>query len=247
MAERPDQTEAKSQGLADHQYGDALTHRHDAQSDHDHDDFEDGPLEENPLWIQDHVTLTSVGIDIGSSGTQVIFSKINLRRLAEDLTSRYYVVSRETLFLSPVSLTPYQSETRIDDTALKAIIDDAYRAAGIRAGDIDTGAVILTGEALRRENAQAISGLIADEGGDFVCAAAGHHMESMLAAYGSCASRVSSEGEIRILNIDIGGGTTKLALVEGGRVLETAAVHIGGRGRGGGEKRSLRRPRPPPG
>ena len=84
MGKRPDQTEAKSHGLADHQYGDALTHRHDAQSDHDHDDFEDGPLEENPLWIQDHVTLTSVGIDIGSSGTQVIFSKIHLRRLAED-------------------------------------------------------------------------------------------------------------------------------------------------------------------
>src|SRR4051812_5361310 len=92
--------------LADHQYGDALTHRHDSDSDHDHDEFEnDGPLEENPLWIQDHVTLTSVGIDIGSSGTQVIFSKINLRRLSEDLTSRYFVVSRETLLLSPVALT----------------------------------------------------------------------------------------------------------------------------------------------
>jgi len=230
MAKRPDQTEAKSHGLADHQYGDALTHKHDAESDHDHDDFEDsGPLEENPLWIQDHVTLTSVGIDIGSSGTQVIFSKIHLRRLAEDLTSRYYVVSRETLFLSPVSLTPYQSETRIDDAALKRIIDDAYEAAGIAPTDIDTGAVILTGEALRRENAQAISGMLAEAGGDFVCATAGHHMESMLAAYGSGASRVSNEVGGRILNIDIGGGTTKLALVEGGRVIATAAVHIGGR------------------
>jgi ethanolamine utilization protein EutA len=229
MAKRPDQTEAKSHGLADHQYGDALTHRHDAQSDHDHDDFEDGPLEENPLWIQDHVTLTSVGIDIGSSGTQVIFSKINLRRLAEDLTSRYYVVSRETLFLSPVSLTPYQSETRIDDAALKRIIDDAYKSARIAPADIDTGAVILTGEALRRENAQAISGVLAEAGGDFVCATAGHHMESMLAAYGSGASLVSNESGSRILNIDIGGGTTKLALIEGGRVIATAAVHIGGR------------------
>jgi ethanolamine utilization protein EutA len=230
MAKRPDQTEAKSHGLADHQYGDALTHRHDEQSDHDHDDFEDsGPLEENPLWIQDHVTLTSVGIDIGSSGTQVIFSKIHLRRLAEDLTSRYYVVSRETLFLSPVSLTPYQSETRIDDAALKRIIDDAYSSARIAPADIDTGAVILTGEALRRENAEGISGMLAEAGGDFVCATAGHHMESMLAAYGSGASLVSSERGARILNIDIGGGTTKLALVEAGRVIATAAVHIGGR------------------
>src|SRR6266576_1006579 len=133
MAKRPDQTEAQGHGLADHQYGDALSPRHDAQSDHDHDDFEDIPLEENPLWIQDHVTLTSVGIDIGSSGSQIIFSKIHLRRLAEDLTSRYYVVKRETLYLSPVSLTPYQSETRIDDAALKAIIADAYRGAGVEA------------------------------------------------------------------------------------------------------------------
>jgi ethanolamine utilization protein EutA len=216
--------------LADHQYGEALTHQHEGDSDHDHDEFEqDGPLEENPLWIQDHVTLTSVGIDIGSSGTQVIFSRINLRRLSEGLTSRYYVVSRETLFLSPVSLTPYQSETRIDDAALQQIIGDAYAAAGVEAKDIDTGAVILTGEALRRENAQAISGMLAAEGGDFVCAAAGHHMEAMLAAYGSGASRVSSEEGIRLLNIDIGGGTTKLALVDGGRVIATAAVHIGGR------------------
>jgi ethanolamine utilization protein EutA len=230
MTKRPDEPETKLHGLADHQFGDQLTHRHEGEADHDHDDFEaEGPLEENPLWIQDHVMLTSVGIDIGSSGTQIIFSRINLRRLAEDLTSRYYVVSRETLFLSPVSLTPYQSETRIDAAALNSIIADAYASAGIQPADIDTGAVILTGEALRRENAQAISGMLAAAGGDFVCATAGHHMESMLAAYGSGASRVSSEQAIRILNIDIGGGTTKLALVDNGKVIATAAVHIGGR------------------
>ena len=80
--------------LADHLLGQDFVHEHDGDSDHDHDDFEsaDGPLEENPLWIQDHVTLVSVGIDIGSSGTQVIFSRIHLRRFGEDLTSRYFVV-----------------------------------------------------------------------------------------------------------------------------------------------------------
>src|SRR5215204_2193576 len=113
--------------LADHGYGEDLVHIHDGDADHDHDHFElDGPLEENPLWIQDHVTLVSVGIDIGSAGTQVIFSRINLRRLGEDLTSRYYVVSRETLYQSPVALTPYQSEERIDDAALGAIIDALF-------------------------------------------------------------------------------------------------------------------------
>ncbi len=230
MTAPPQNRKADSHALADHRLGDALHHQHDEESDHDHDDFEGGgPLEQNPLWIQDHVTLTTVGIDIGSSGTQVIFSKINLRRLSEDLTSRYYVVSRETLFLSPVSLTPYQSETRIDDVALKEIIGHAYRDASVTPKDVDSGAVILTGEALRRENAQAISAMLAETGGDFVCATAGHHMESMLAAYGSGASRVSSETGARILNVDIGGGTTKLAVVEAGKVIATAAVHIGGR------------------
>ena len=215
--------------LADHRLGADLAHSHDGDADHDHDDFDDGPIEDNPLWIADNVTLTSVGIDIGSAGTQVIFSKVHLRRLSEDLTSRYYVVARETLFRSPVALTPYQSEERIDDGKLRAIIAEAYGAAGIEAKDIDTGVVILTGEALRRENAQAIAGLLAEQGGDFVCATAGHHMEAMLAGYGSGAARVSSDQSKRILNIDIGGGTTKLALVESGRVTATAAIHIGGR------------------
>src|SRR5512145_38899 len=86
--------------LADHALGRDLVHEHDGDADHDHDHFADdaGPLEENPIWIQDHVTLVTVGIDIGSSGTQVIFSRINLRRYGEDLTSRYYVTSRETLY-----------------------------------------------------------------------------------------------------------------------------------------------------
>ena len=215
--------------LTDHRLGTDLAHTHDGEADHDHDDFDDGPIEDNPLWIADNVTLTSVGIDIGSAGTQVIFSKVHLRRLSEDLTSRYYVVGRETLFRSPVALTPYLNEERIDDDKLRAIIGDAYKAAGIEAKDIDTGVVILTGEALRRENAEAIAGLLAQQGGDFVCATAGHHMEAMLAGYGSGAARVSSDQNKRILNVDIGGGTTKLALVENGRVMATAAIHVGGR------------------
>jgi ethanolamine utilization protein EutA len=222
----------RSHTLADHLLGQDVVHDHDGDADHDHDHFEFDPderLEDNPIWIQDHVTLVTVGIDIGSSGTQVIFSRINLRRYGEDLTSRYYVVSRETLFQSPVALTPYASDERIDDAALGAIIDDAYKAAGVQPEDIDTGVVILTGEALRRENAAAIAALLAEQRGDFVTAAAGHHMESMLAAYGSGASKVSYEEDKRILNIDIGGGTTKLGIVEKGNVIATAALHIGGR------------------
>ena len=221
-----------SHTVADHLLGQDAVHEHDGDADHDHDHFEfdsDERLEENPIWIQDHVTLVTVGIDIGSSGTQVIFSRINLRRYGEDLTSRYYVVSRETLFQSPVALTPYSSDERIDDAALGAIIDEAYAAAGIKPQDIDTGVVILTGEALRRENAEAIAALLAEQRGDFVTATAGHHMESMLAAYGSGASKLSYDEGKRILNVDIGGGTTKLGIVENGNVTATAALHIGGR------------------
>ena len=223
----------KPHTLEDHLMGVDGLHVHDDESDHDHDhdhdDFGAFDPETDALWLQDHLTLVSVGIDIGSSGTQVIFSRICMRRLSEELTSRYFVVKRETLHQSPVELTPYQSDTRIDERAVGDIIDRAYSAAGIHPDQIDTGAVILTGEALRRENAKAIADVISEMGGEFVCATAGHHMESLLAAYGSGAAKASHDMGRPILNVDIGGGTTKLALVEGGRVVHTAAIHIGGR------------------
>ena len=219
----------KPHSLTDHKLGLDLDHVHDGFADHDHDFPDEGPLEENPIWLQDRVTLTSVGIDIGSSGTQVIFSRVHMRRLGEDLSSRYYVAARETLFASPVALTPYESEHRIDEATLSAIITQAYATAGLASADIDTGVVILTGEALRRENAGPIAGGIAGRGGDLVCASAGHHMEAMLAAYGSGSAAVSHDRHQRILNIDIGGGTTKLAVAQDGRVTATAALDVGGR------------------
>src|SRR5918911_228817 len=206
--------------LSDHAFGADLEHSHDEDADHDHDHDHDsaplGPLEDNPLWQHDNITLTSVGIDIGSAGTQVIFSRLRMRRMGEDLSSRYFVVGRDTLYQSPVALTPYASDVRIDEKAIGDIIDDAYAAAGVHPDAVDTGSVILTGEALRRENAQAIGELLADIGGEFVCATAGHHMEAMLAAYGSGAAKVSHDDDLHILNVDIGGGTTKLALVAHG-------------------------------
>ena len=223
----------KRHTLEDHLLGLDPMHSHDeGESDHDHD-HDDLGGEYDPtassLWAQDNIELVSVGIDIGSAGTQVIFSRVQLRRLAEELTSRYFVVQRETVYQSPVALTPYVSEERIDDRAIGGLIDAAYESAGLHPDNIDTGAVILTGEALRRENAKAIADVLAEVGGEFVCAAAGHHMESMLAAYGSGAAKTSHDRGIPILNIDIGGGTTKLALVEQGNVVHTAALHIGGR------------------
>ncbi len=218
--------------LQDHLMGEGGVHAHaegEFDHDHDHDDLGEWSPENDSLWLQDHIELVSVGIDIGSSGTQVIFSRVHMQRMSEDLSSRYFVVKRETLHQSPVALTPYQSEERIDEKRVGEIIDAAYAAAGIHPDNIDTGAVILTGEALRRDNAKAIADVIAEMGGEFVCATAGHHMESLLAAYGSGAAKASTELRAPVLNVDIGGGTTKLALVENGRVVHTAALHIGGR------------------
>lgn len=206
---------------------------------HDFDDYDYGSphhhgeeeinLENNGLWLADNIHLKSVGIDIGSAGTQVIFSFLHLQRKGEDLSSRYIVVARETIGCSPVYLTPYLDDEKIDSEALGKIISSSYRQAGLNPKDIDTGAVILTGEAIRRENAQAIGDMLAAQGGHFVCAIAGHNMEAQLAAYGSGAARLSHQQGLRILNVDIGGGTTKLAVVENGRVVETAALYLGGR------------------
>ncbi|MEO5693949.1 MAG: ethanolamine ammonia-lyase reactivating factor EutA [Usitatibacter sp.] len=221
---------AGEHSLQDHLSGADSSHQHPGgEFDHDHDDLAADGSDGDALRARDHVELVSVGIDIGSSGTQLIFSRIGMQRMSEELSSRYFAVTRETIYQSPVSLTPYQDEQRIDEAAIGEIIDRAYAAAGIHPDRIDTGAVILTGEAVRRGNARAIADVIAEMGGEFVCAAAGHHMESLLAAYGSGAARASHDLKAPVLNVDIGGGTTKLALVENGTVVHTAAIHLGGR------------------
>ena len=136
---------------------------------------------------------------------------------------------REVHFESQVHLTPYTGGEQIDAVALGRILDAAYADARVLAADVDTGVVILTGEALRRRNAELIASVVSERAGDLVCKAAGHHMEAMLAAYGSGAVRMSHERGLRLLNVDIGGGTTKLTLVDRGRIAATAAFHVGGR------------------
>ena len=127
-------------------------------------------------------------------------------------------------------LTPYSSERRIDTDALAKFIERSYAEAGWKPGDVDTGAVITTGEAARKENAAAIVALFSGQAGKFVCATAGHHLESLLAAHGSGAVALSrDEATPLVLNVDIGGGTTKLAVCRDGRVEETAAIDIGAR------------------
>jgi ethanolamine utilization protein EutA len=193
---------------------------------HDFDELE----QESDLINSDVVILTSVGIDVGTATSQIMFSRLTLQRLGAELSSRFVVVDRETLYLSPIHLTPYAgNRERIDDQALGRLVDDSYAQAGLKPENVDTGAIILTGEAIRRDNARAIADLFASQRGDFVCATAGHHFEALLAAHGSGTAALTEGNDKTILNIDIGGGTTKLAVARGGKVLQTAAFHIGGR------------------
>jgi len=173
--------------------------------------------------------LRTVGIDIGSTTSHAMFAKLRLQRLADSLSSRYVVVEREVLHRSPIVLTPYSAGPVIDTAALEAHIASWYSSAGLSRGDVDTGAVILTGAALERHNARELADLFAAEGGTFVCAAAGHALEATLAAHGSGSVARSRRDHETILHVDIGGGTTKLARIEDGVIVGTTAIAVGAR------------------
>jgi ethanolamine utilization protein EutA len=207
---------------------------HESDFDHDHDEDHpdgawDGPTSANDFYYADNIELTTVGIDIGSSTSHLMFSRLHLQRLGQYLSSRYVVVNREMLYRSPILLTPYRADNTIDATALDAFLQAAYIEAGLSPADVDSGAIILTGEAVKRTNARAVADLFADHAGKFVCASAGHNLEAILAANGCGALARSRQAMQAVLNVDVGGGTCKLALISGGHVLETAAINVGGR------------------
>ena len=181
------------------------------------------------LDVGELVRLTTVGIDVGSTTAHLTFSLLYLRRRGIDLASRYEVVLRELVHRSPIHLTPYLAEGTIDADALAGMVREAYESAGIRPREIDTGAVILTGQAAKSENSRAILARLADEGGRLVSASTGHHLEAMLAAHGSGAVALSRQLHGRVLNVDIGGGTTKFALVFDGVIQQVGAIAVGGR------------------
>ena len=141
-----------------------------------------------------------------------MLARLRLQRLADALSSRYVVVEREVIHRSPILLTPFKSDGLIEVDSLEHFVALAYDAAGLRPAQVDTGAVILTAQ-----------------GGRFVCATAGHRLEAILAAHGSGAVARSRERGTTVLNIDVGGGTTKLALCVAGVVEEASAIAVGAR------------------
>jgi ethanolamine utilization protein EutA len=204
---------------------------HDTDFLHEHGELSETERAEMAryIWSQETVELTTVGIDIGSSTSHLLFAKVILQRQTQSLSTRFVVIDRQIVWRSPIMLTPFLPDGTIDAHALGHFIHDAYHAAGLRHSEIDSGAVILTGEAIKRRNARAIDELFAGEAGKFVCATAGHKLESRLAAHGSGAVRLSRERGVCVLHVDVGGGTTKLALIDRGVVLGVAAFAVGGR------------------
>jgi ethanolamine utilization protein EutA len=177
------------------------------------------------LVDEDEICVLSVGVDIGSSTSHLVFSRIVLERL----DSRYVVISRETFYESDILLTPYSAEETIDADALGAFIEQQYRDAKVDPDEIDTGALILTGVAVRRRNARKIGELFARQAGKMVAVSAGDNLETVMAAYGSGAVAQSIRDKATVMNVDIGGGTSKIAVCTDGKVVDLTAVDVGAR------------------
>ncbi|HTA46292.1 MAG TPA: ethanolamine ammonia-lyase reactivating factor EutA [Bryobacteraceae bacterium] len=177
------------------------------------------------LSEEDQISLLTVGVDIGSSTSHLMFSRIVMERL----DSRYVVASRETLYESDILLTPFANADTIDAAALGDFIASQYRAAGVDPGIIDTGALILTGLAVKRQNARAVGDLFSRDAGKMVAVSAGDSLEAIMAAHGSGAVARSLRESSTVLNLDIGGGTSKIAVCAEGKVVAQIAVEVGAR------------------
>ncbi len=174
---------------------------------------------------EDELCVLSVGVDIGSSTSHLVFSRIMLERL----DSRYVVTERESFYQSDILLTPYSAEEEIDSDALGAFIAQQYKDAKIEPDEIDTGALILTGVAVRRRNARRIGELFAAQTGKMVAVSAGDSLETVMAAYGSGAAARSIRASGPVMNIDVGGGTSKIAVCADGKVADVTAIDVGAR------------------
>lgn len=180
--------------------------------------------------MADKTAILSVGIDVGTSTTQVVFSKLQMDNAGGYFTvPRVAIVDKEVVYKSEVYMTPLKTDVLIDTDALRDIVAAEFRKAGYRPEDTDSGAVIITGESARKENSDAVLKSLSDFAGDFVVSAAGPDMESLIAGKGSGAWQYSMDHHCRVANLDIGGGTTNAVLFEDGETLARGCLDIGGR------------------
>lgn len=172
----------------------------------------------------------SVGIDIGTSTTQLVFSRIVIVNLAgTSAVPRIGIVDKEVTYRSDIHFTPLKSATEIDAEAVLAIVRREYERAGVTPADLQTGAIIITGDTARKENANQVLSAMSSMAGDFVVATAGPDLESVLSGRGAGADKHSEERREAVVNIDIGGGTSNFALFQRGQVRGVSCMDIGGR------------------
>ena len=175
-------------------------------------------------------SLLSVGLDVGTTSTQMIFSRLRIGNKAGSFAvPELEIENREILYKSPVHFTPLLEGDLVDADALRKIVDAEYTAAGISKEDVNTGAIIITGETSRKENARAVLESLAGYAGEFVVATAGPDLESILAAKGAGATDYSEQTGKPVLHMDIGGGTSNLAWIEDGKIVATSCLNVGGR------------------
>ena len=174
--------------------------------------------------------LLSVGLDVGTTSTQMVVSELTVENQASAFSVPEMTISRrKVLHESPVYFTPLVGQDLVDGQGIREIVEAEYRAAGITRDQVDTGAVIVTGETSRKENARAVLEALAEYAGDFVVATAGPDLESVLAAKGDGAVAFSSDTGKKVLHMDIGGGTSNLAWIEDGKIVKTGCLNVGGR------------------
>lgn len=174
--------------------------------------------------------LISVGLDVGTTSTQLIFSELVVENQAGSFSVPEMVIGeRRILYKSGVHFTPLLDESHVNAAALRKIVEDEYEKAGMDRKKVDTGAIIITGETSRKENTRAVLHELAGFAGDFVVATAGPDLESVLAAKGAGAVGYSEIHGKTVLHMDIGGGTSNLALIRDGKILETGCLNVGGR------------------
>jgi len=156
-------------------------------------------------------SILSVGIDIGTTTTQLVFSRIDLENTAGYFTApRVSIVDKKVLFQSEIHTTPLLSNSMLDGEKIRQLVAAEYQRAGFRPEDTDTGAVIITGESAGKQNAEITLHQLSDFAGEFVVSTAGPDLESIIAGKGSGAWQYSLDRECRTVNVDIGGGTTNI-------------------------------------
>jgi len=180
--------------------------------------------------LENAQTLLSVGIDVGTTTTQVVFSRLGVSNVARTgLIPRMAITGKEVLYQSPIFLTPLLDQDLVDAEKLNEIVRQEYQAANIQPAQVATGAVIITGETAKKKNADAILHSLAGLAGDFIVSVAGPHLESLISGRGSGAAQYSREHYTTVTNLDIGGGSANCAVFRGGNLLGGAAMNYGGR------------------